>query len=73
MTITGRIVKEAEQYYIQGQTPPEVFTILNPDPCRLDEMIKSGDSFKIEVRVVLGDNVEVVRIDGKPYGEKKKE
>lgn len=71
MTIQGKIVKEADKYYIQGQTPPEVFTILNPDPGKLEKIIKSSKSVKIDVRIVQGDNVEIKKIGGKPYGQSK--
>lgn len=72
MTITGKIIKEPDGYYIQGETPPEVFTILNPIPSRLDNIVKSDKSVKLDVRIVQGDNVNIEKINGKPYYKKKK-
>ena len=67
MVITGKIVKEVSGYYIQGQRPSSVFTILNPAPKKLDGIVKSGKSVEIEVKIVLGDNVEIQKINGKAY------
>jgi hypothetical protein len=67
MNITGEIAKAAHGYIIRGKTPAEIFTILNPDPTILDEFVKSGRIFDIEVRIVSGDNVEIEKIGGKKY------
>jgi len=72
MAITGKIVKEAGGYYIQGQRPSSIFTILNPVPKKLDGIVKNGKSVEIEVRIVLGDNVEIQKINGKAYQIKSK-
>jgi hypothetical protein len=66
-TITGKIYKDETGYYIQGQKPPEVFTILNPDPQVLDKLAKSGKTVTIEARSEGGDNVAIAKIDGKNY------
>jgi hypothetical protein len=70
INITGKVTKESDAYYIQGQTPPEVFRILNPIPNQLDRIVKSGKSVHIEARIALGDNVDIEKIDGKPYQQK---
>ena len=71
MTITGKIVKDSQNYIIQGQKPPELFTILNPNPSVLDTLVKSGKTVTIEALSVMGDNVNIQKVDGKPYKEAK--
>ena len=71
LTITGKIVKGDQGYIIQGQRPPELFTILNPNPSVLDKLVKSGNSVTIDAVSVMGDNVNIQKIDGKPYKEAK--
>jgi hypothetical protein len=71
LTITGKIAKETQGYIIQGQKPPELFTILNPNPNVLDKLVKSGKTVTIEAVSVMGDNVNIEKIDGKPYKEAK--
>ncbi len=67
MTIVGEIDSMNQGYIIRGKTPAEIFTILNPDPVRLDPLIKNGRTVEIQVRVVSGDNVEILQIDGREY------
>lgn len=67
MKITGEIAKGANAYIIRGKVPAEIFTILNPDPKVLDELVKTGKIVKLEVRIVSGDNVEIKTIDGQEY------
>jgi len=69
LNITGEIAKSANGYIIRGQKPAEVFTILNADEKILDKFIKEGKIVEIEVRSVSGDNVEILKIDGKEYGK----
>jgi hypothetical protein len=71
LTITGKIVKDGQNYIIQGQRPPELFTILNPNGGVLDTLVQSGKVVTIEAVSVMGDNVEIKKIDGKPYKEAK--
>jgi len=71
LTITGKIVKDGQNYIIQGQKPPELFTILNSDPSVLDTLVKIGKTVTIEAVSVMGDNVNIQKIDGKPYKEAK--
>ena len=71
LTITGKIVKDNQNYIIQGQKPPELFTVLNPNPSVLDALVKSGKTVTIEVVSVMGDNVDIQKIDGKAYEEAK--
>ena len=71
MSITGKIAKAEQGYIIQGQKPPELFTILNPNPQVLDSLVKSGKSVVIEAVSVMGDNVNIQKIDGKAYQEAK--
>ena len=72
MTITGKIVKEAGSYYIQGLRPSSIFTILNPIPKRLDGIVKNDKPVELQVQIVLGDNVEIQKINGKAYQIKSK-
>jgi hypothetical protein len=71
MSITGKIAKTEQGYIIQGQAPPEIFTILNPNPKVLDGLVKSGKTVTIEAVSVLGDNVNIQKIEGKAYQEAK--
>ena len=71
MSISGKIAKTEQGYIIQGQEPRELFTILNPNPQVLDSLIKSGRSVTIEAVSVMGDNVNIQKIDGKAYQEAK--
>jgi len=71
LTITGKIAKAEQGYIIQGQKPPELFNILNPNPQVLDKLVKSGKTVTIEAVSVVGDNVNIEKIDGKPYKEAK--
>lgn len=70
-TITGKVIKEPDGYFIQGETPLEIFRILNPNPKILDKIVKSGRSAKIEAQSIQGDNVIIEKIDGQAYQEEK--
>jgi hypothetical protein len=74
LTVVGKIAKDDAMggYYIQGTKPPEVFRILNQNPGVLDKYVKSGKSMTIETQVVMGDNLSIMKIDGKKYQEGKK-
>ncbi len=67
LAVTGEILLDAGNYYIRGQTPAEVFRIINPNPAVLDGIIRAGRPVKLQVRSVVGDNVTVESIDGTPY------
>lgn len=67
MIITGEIAAASNGYIIRGKVPAEIFTILNPDPKVLDPFVKSAKTLKIEVRIVSGDNVEIVKLAGAKY------
>lgn len=70
MTLTGTIAKSRYGYIIRsrkGNAPSEIYKILNPEPARLDELVKSGKTVSIEARIVSGDNLEVEKIDGEKY------
>jgi hypothetical protein len=69
MMITGKIAKVEQGYVIQGQKPLELFTILNANPKVLDKLVKSGKTVTIEAVSVVGDNVNIQKIDGKDYQE----
>ncbi len=71
ITITGKIAKAEQGYIIQGQKPRELFTILNANPEALDKLVKSGKTVTIEAVSVVGDNVNIRKIDGKAYQEPK--
>jgi len=70
MSITGEIGQSTNGYIIRGQAPAEIFTILNPEPGILDELVASAKVVKIEVLIVSGDNVAIQTIDGKKYHPK---
>jgi hypothetical protein len=67
MNITGEIGKVRNGYNIRGKKPSMIWTILNPNPKILDKFVKSEKTIPIEVRIVSGDNVNIVKIDGKKY------
>jgi len=70
VTLTGVIAKSRNGYIIRSKRdkgPGEIFTILNPYPNRLDELVKSGKVVSIQVRFVSGDNLNIEKIDGKEY------
>ena len=67
ISITGEIAKGANAYIIRGKVPAEVFTILNPNPEILDEYVTTGKVSEIEVKIVSGDNVNILVIGGKVY------
>jgi hypothetical protein len=71
LTITGKIAKGDQGYIIQGVTPPELFTILNPNPSVLDKLVASGETVTIEAVSIMGDNVDIQKIGGKAYKEAK--
>ncbi len=65
--LKGKIIKESDEYFIQGKTPAAIFRILNPIPKRLNKIVWQGRLVEIEARNVLGDNIEIERINGKQY------
>jgi len=67
MTIVGQIAHSRNAYIIRGEKPAEVFTILNGEPSKLARLAGSNQTVTIEVRIVSGDNVEIVTIEGEPY------
>jgi hypothetical protein len=71
LTITGKIVKDDQNYIIQGEKPLELFTVLNPNPSVLDILVKNAETVTIEAISVMGDNVEIRKINGKSYKEAK--
>ena len=71
LSITGKIAKAEQGYIIQGQKPPELFNILNPNPQVLDKLVKSGKTITIEAVSVMGDNVNIEKIEGQKYLEAK--
>jgi hypothetical protein len=71
LTITGKILKDNQNYIIQGQKPPELFTVLNPNPSVLDKLVKSGKTVTVKAVSVMGDNIDIQELDGKPYKEAK--
>jgi FKBP-type peptidyl-prolyl cis-trans isomerase FklB len=71
MNITGEIGKAEHGYIIRGKQPQMIWTILNPDPNILDGFVQSEKTVPMEVRIVSGDNVDIVKIDGKAYSVQK--
>ena len=65
--IAGKISQEAGGYVIVGQQPREIYLISNPEPQALDKLAQSGQIVRIKARIVLGDNVAIEKINGKPY------
>ena len=66
LTITGKLVKEADTYYIQGSVPREVFRVLNPNSKTLDTYL-DDQAVEIQAESLVGDNVYIFSINGKPY------
>jgi len=66
-SITGNFTKLFKTYIIRQQKPPERFAIMNPNPEILDSLVKSGKTVTIEAISVMGDNVNIQKIDGEPY------
>ena len=69
-TLTGKIAKSRHGYVIRsrrGDAPSEIFTIRNPVPKVLDDLVSSQKTVSIEVRIVTGDNVKIEKIDGRKY------
>jgi hypothetical protein len=66
-TVTGKISHDQTGYYIQGEKPPEVFTIVNPNKPVLQKLEKSGKSVTIEARSVQGDALFIESVNGEPY------
>jgi hypothetical protein len=67
MAVTGKIAKGRNNYIIRGKVPSMVLTILNPEPKILDEYAKNGKIVDIDVWIVSGDNINILKIDGKEY------
>lgn len=67
LTISGKILHDADGYVIRGETPAEIFRITNPDPATLDAFVESDQPVSLRVRSVVGDNVAIESIDGLPY------
>ncbi len=67
MTLTAEVVKIRDNYMLRAEKPAEVFTVLNPDPQILDEIINKGKTVQVEVQIVSGDNVNITTINGKNY------
>ncbi len=71
MKIKGQIVNGTQGYVIRGKVPKEVFPILNANPAVLNELVKSGQIVNIDARIVLGDNVDIEKINGEDYPGKR--
>lgn len=67
MNLTGEIAVAAHGYIIRGNSPSEIFTILNPNAEVLDKIIEKGKVVELKVHIVSGDNVNILEIDGKDY------
>lgn len=67
ISITGQFEKTAHGYIIRGQSPRNVFDILNPDPEVLDAWVATGRIALVEARIVLGDHIQIQKIDDKVY------
>ena len=70
MNLKGEIGRSEHGYIIRskkGDVLSEIYTVLNADPGILDGLVKSEKTVPIEVRVISGDNVDIVKIDGKDY------
>jgi hypothetical protein len=67
MNITGEIAMMGQGYIIRGKVPAEIFMILNPNPDILDKFVSKEKVVDVLVRIVYGDNVEILKIGGKDY------
>lgn len=63
--ITGKIEKSFQGYAIQGEVPEKVFRVINPDSEILDQFAASGLTVYIEARHILGNGVEIYKINGR--------
>ena len=70
-TITGRLGKAAYAYIIHVRNPPERYLVMNPNPEILDRLVKNSEIVTIEAARVIGDNVNIRKINGAPYAAKK--
>lgn len=68
-TINAEIAKVRGSYILRAEKPAEIFTVLNPDPEILDEFISKGQTARLEVQIVSGDNVHIKTINGQKYAE----
>ncbi len=66
LTITGKIAKTAQGYVIQSDTA-QIFTILNARPRLLKKLAAGQKTLTIEAESVVGDNVNILSINGKAY------
>ena len=67
MMVTGTIARGSSGYIIRGETPAEIFNILNPDPTQLNPYVASGKTVRLSVKSTLGDNVVIEAINGQGY------
>jgi hypothetical protein len=67
MTLQGEIGKVRHGYVVRGTDKAVIFTVLNPEPAVLDKLADNGMAMEMTVRIVSGDNVNIVAIAGKDY------
>ncbi|UCG37841.1 MAG: hypothetical protein JSV00_06445 [bacterium] len=67
MVVTGQIGKVPNGYVVRGTAQAVILTVLNPVPEVLDGLAESGKTVVVAVRIVSGDNVNIEKIDDKPY------
>lgn len=67
LTVVGTIDRDGQDYFVRGEKPSEIYGILNPNPKILDRLVRSGKTVTLDVQSVLGDQVNIIKIDGKRY------
>lgn len=67
LTVVGKIGRDGQDYFVRGEKPSELYGILNPNPKVLDRLVRSGKTVALNVQSVLGDQVNITKIDGKRY------
>lgn len=66
ITVTGKVLQGPDGYIIRGTQPAEIFRVMNPASKSLNAIVAAGKAVRIQVRSVVGDNVEIIAIDGSP-------
>lgn len=67
LVIIGEIDHLNQGYIVRGTKVTGIYSILNPVPEVLDKYVKMAKELTVAVEIVSGDNVKILKINGKPY------
>jgi hypothetical protein len=70
ISLKGKIayVQRTGNYMVNGESPAEVYFIVNPDAKLLDTVIKAGKTVTIDGHLTIGaDQLFIEKINGKKY------